>query len=177
MARTTSKEKHKKSITFRVDGDILDRLEEHSKQHEISLNALVNRVFFDYLEWEGAQAHVNWFLITKHETAIILDRLDDNTVEEIGKEMGKNTKHIRMLMHGEDSIEAFYNILYQRMKRSGFYVQKTISGNKTRIYIKHDFGVKLSKYLCALYGEILDGFGRKSTLEYTDNDLVIDIND
>lgn len=55
----------KKSITFRVDKDALNKIKFESSTKDINLNALVNQILKRYVEWDAFESKVGLVPLSK----------------------------------------------------------------------------------------------------------------
>ena len=175
--------KQGKTITFRIDGDILDKLDSQAQKREITLNKFVNQILRNFLEWEMLQSQAGMIPIAKPVLSEIFRKMNQQEVIKLAKQVGKRTMHDTILyMKQKIDVVSFLSWLETWLKKnstSGFSHTKE---NDTDICImKHDLGENWSLYhqtvLEVIFDEILhrpiDITANKDTLVFkiTDYDM------
>ena len=149
-----------KTITFRIDGDIIDRLTSEAQRREITLNKFVNQIFRNFLEWDMLQSQAGLIPVAKPVLAEVFKKMDQQEVINLAKQVGKSTMHnIILFMKQKIDIVSFLSwleIWTKKNSTSGFSRTKE---NDTDICImKHDLGENWSLYhktvLEAIFNEI-----------------------
>lgn len=151
-----------RTITFRIDGDIFNKLEKEAERREISLNTLSNQVFRSFLEWDRLQPEAGMIPIAKPVIAELFGEMSKEQIEKLAKRVGKNTMHDMVLfMKKNMDIHSFLSWLEMWAKKNssaGFSCTTAENGFQTCI-MKHDLGENYSLYhkivLETLFNEIL----------------------
>ena len=60
-----------KTITFRIDQDLINKIENESKRREINLNRMVNEIFRNYVEWDMLEPQAGMIPVAKAVVAEI----------------------------------------------------------------------------------------------------------
>ena len=150
--------KRGKTITFRIDGDILDKLDSQAQKREITLNKFVNQILRNYLEWDMLQSQAGMIPIAKPVLSDVFCKMDQQEVINLAKRVGKNTMHDTILyMKQKIDVVSFLSWLETWLKKnstSGFSHTKE---NDTDICImKHDLGENWSLYHKTVLEEIFN---------------------
>jgi HicB family len=150
--------KQGKTITFRIDGDIIDRLDIQAQKREITLNKFVNQILRNYLDWDMLQSQAGMIPIAKPVLLDVFCKMDQQEVINLAKRVGKNTMHDTILyMKQKIDVVSFLSWLETWLKKnstSGFSHTKE---NDTDICImKHDLGENWSLYHKTVLHEIFN---------------------
>jgi hypothetical protein len=153
--------KQGKTITFRIDGDIIDKLDSQAQKREITLNRFVNQILKNFLEWDMLQSQAGMIPIAKPVLSEVFCKMDQQEVINLANQVGKKTMHDTILyMKQKIDVVSFLSWLETWLKKnstSGFSHTKE---NDTDICImKHDLGENWSLYhktvLHEIFNEIL----------------------
>ncbi len=166
----------KKTISFRLAPYIIDKLGRAAKEDKISLNALVDQIFDNYIYWERIAAKAGWILMKNQVLRSLMEKVDEKTLAKIAKSAAKQVmKDTLLSFSAEVDLESWLFVTKQRSLKSNFVYQELRRDGKTKIVITHNMGKKWSFFHRIYYEEMLNDLGVKSTTEATSNTLVIKI--
>ena len=135
----------KKNATFRIDPDVLKKLQTESNQHVVSLNSLVNQILRGYITWEKQASKSGWILMHKKVIQSFIKELDEKTISKIAAPVAKDVMKDTLLnMHNKVDLDAWIAITMERSIRSGFDFQEVRNNGKIKLIITHDMGLKWS---------------------------------
>lgn len=174
---------HKQSVTFRLDANVMAKLQQESKQKQISLNTLVNQITRQHTDWHFTASQAGFITVRKGLIMRLLNLTeDDETIKQIAKEVAKGSnKDFLLLLKKQYNIQSALDFIESWLRVSGYPYSHDISqGNYPKRHyfvIQHDMGLKWSKYLAALYSNLVEEFGiYDKNFDMTDNTLVFTIN-
>jgi hypothetical protein len=166
----------KKTISFRLDPSIIEKLNKAAKEDRITLNALVDQVFDSYVIWDRTAAKSGWILIKKETARSFFDTLNEKKIARLGVRAAKIVMRDTLLsISGKINLETWLLVTKHRSVRSGFAYQESWENNGIRIVITHGMGTKWSLFHKWYYLQMLKDLGRKADVEYTANTLAINI--
>lgn len=149
MIEYLSSEQKKKTETmsFRLDGHILDNLRKESESQGVSLNVLANKIFTRYVEWGMFEPKVGMVPIAKPIVSALFQKLTEKETIELANQIGHSiVSDIATFMKGSMDIDSFVSWFITRMKISDFEINHTVKGEKHTYIIKHDLGYNWSLY-------------------------------
>lgn len=144
---TIEQKKKTETMSFRLDGDILDKLRKESESQGISLNVLANKIFTRYVEWDMFEPKVGMVPIAKPIVSALFQRLSEQETVELANKIGHSiVSDIATFMKGSMDMDSFVSWFVTRMKMSDFEMNHTVKGGKHTYIIKHDLGYNWSLY-------------------------------
>lgn len=172
----TRKEKRLDKISsFRINSKTLDKLKAQAEDEGVSLNTLVNRIITDYLQWDVTAAKAGWVVVLSEVLKGLMNELDEKTLHKIAIHTADATGDVRLMMTGDDTIDGFFSILRERLKKSGINYMESNEKGMTRFMIHHNMGRKWSYFYKIQHERMLKNVGHPTELEYTDNSLIISV--
>lgn len=170
-------ESKKTAVSFRIDSNVLKKLNEESINKEVSLNTLANQIFRQFVHWYSNAPHGGMIPIFKPLMQFLLSHVDDKEMVDIGKKIAKeNIKDLIFLLTNEFSPESSVGLVETWIKASGFTYKYEKDGTIHKFFIAHDIGKKYSLYLSALFGTSFSEFDIKMPIfDITDNGISITI--
>jgi hypothetical protein len=168
-------ESKKTAVSFRIDSNILKKLNEESVNKEVSLNTLANQIFRQFVHWYSNAPHGGMIPIFKPLMQFLLSHVDDKEMVNIGKKIAKeNSKDLIFLLTNEFSPQSSVGLVETWIKASGFTYKYEKDGTVHKFFIAHDIGKKYSLYLSALFGTSFSEFEIKTPVfDITDNGISI----
>jgi hypothetical protein len=164
-----------KIITLRVNNENLGKLRNEARKEELSLNSLVNHIFSDYLQWDMFANKVGWIIVLSDVFKGILDELDEKALQKVAIHTANTTANIGSMMTGENTLDGFFFILRNRLKKSGIqYVESTENGI-TKFTIHHNLGKNWSYFYKVWHEQMLKNLGFPSTISSNENSLIISV--
>jgi hypothetical protein len=105
----------------------------------------------------------------------MFEAADEETLRKIAIKSADASKDIMLVMTGKVSLDAFFSILRNREKRSGFTYREYEEGKTKRFIIQHEMGRNWSVFFKAHFERVINNAGYKTKIEYTDNTLIISV--
>jgi len=137
--------------SFRLDADIIRKLEQQAKNNNTSLNAEVNSILRKYVDWDMFASKVGMIPIARPILSEIFQNImTKEQVIELANNVAKNTIHEMVLfMKGNLTLEIFLSWLITRMEQCSevnYYNEHNTTNPQSKIIFKHDLGVNWSVY-------------------------------
>jgi hypothetical protein len=169
-----------RSISFRIENNICNRLELDAKKAGISLNKLINQILKDYIDWSMFQPSCGLIPIGKSVVAQLFNKLSEGEVIQLAKDEGKTAiTETALFMKGKTELGSFLSWLELRMKKCGSRVShiitKDINGSHKLIVI-HDLGQNWSLYNKVMLEIIFkETFNMKVDVQITDSMIILEV--
>jgi hypothetical protein len=161
--------------SFRINNMVLHKLKVQAGREGLSLNTLINRIFADYLDWDMTAVKAGWIVVLKDVLKDLMNELDEKTLHKIAIRTADATDDVRLMMTGDNSIDGFFSILRERLKKSGINYMESHENEMTKFMILHNMGRKWSYFYKTQHERMLKNLGQPAELEYTDNSLIINV--
>ena len=153
--------KQARTISFRIEGDIIDKLEGEAQRREITLNKFVNQIFRNFLEWDMLQSQAGMIPVAKPVVAEVFRKINKEEIVSLAKEVGRSSTHnIILFMKQKMDLNSFLSWLEIWIKKdstAGF--SRTKENGVHTCIMKHDLGENWSLYhkivLETIFNEIL----------------------
>jgi hypothetical protein len=164
-----------KSISIRLANLTVDKLKEEAKNEGITLNTLVNQIFVEYLQWDRTASKAGWVVVLSDVVKKLMNELDDKTLYKIAVLTADSHKDIRLMMTGDDTLDGFFSILRNRLRKSGIDYTESHEKGMIKFVIHHNMGKKWSFFYKTQHERMLKNLGQTSACDFTDNTLVINV--
>ena len=147
--------KRSRSITFRLDAEIIEELQREADLKEVSLNVLVNQILRRYAKWDRFENSLGMMPVPK----IILTKLANKTMklaadakilnmdsyrDEIVRDCAENAfgliKDSVLMMKKKYNLWTVLSVLQEYMKISGITSDHIEEGGKHVFIIQHELG-------------------------------------
>ncbi|MDE1861618.1 MAG: hypothetical protein KGI33_01770 [Thaumarchaeota archaeon] len=162
-----------KTVTFRIDKEVLDKIKSHAAFERITLNALVNQLLTHAVDWDLVAAKSGWVPISKEMLIAWFDRLDDKVIQSIAEEKGRMiSRDMLYAMKGKYDIWQWISVLRGRAKAAGFSFTQLEDKNDLKFIMRHDMGLKWSKHFKAFYEAAFKELGCTVKFDLTENTIV-----
>ncbi len=167
--------KKTKTVSFRLDSDLVEEIKNDAELEKINVNALVSKILSNHVLWERYERKLGLLPMTKPFVQHSINKMKNDEIIHLAEEVEKDTfSDILNFMRGEYTVEDFIEIL-----RSWIYVAwmqhditKTKNGYTFRI--NHDLGEKWSLYVRTLVTELFHDVVQKSLkVKSTKNTITI----
>ena len=145
-----------KGITksFRLDTDIIRKLEQQAKNNNTSLNAEVNSILRKYVDWDMLASKVGMIPIARPILSEIFQNImTKEQVIELANNVAKNViRETAHFMNGSLTLESFLSWLKTRMQYCSavsYWIENNNNYNndpQIKIVFKHDLGENWSMY-------------------------------
>lgn len=169
-------EKYTATITFRLDSNVIAKLKESARCEKSTVNALVNKLLLQAVEWSITAAKSRWVPAEGQVIKSILERLDDRTVTQIASTEGKSLpRDLCLSMRGNYGISEWIDIIKMRSSVAGFDVTTIHNEDEDVFVIRHDMGEKYSLHLKSFYEQAFEDLGCSAAFEISENTLVFKI--
>jgi hypothetical protein len=167
-------EENSVNATFRINAGVMKKLRAESEKRQMSLNAYINQVLRQHVEWDLFEPMIGMIPFPKPVLSSIFENLGTDEIVKLANGIGKNTAlEMSIFVQGKFNAEMFVSWIETRMKNSGFEVARRVEEDGTHsIIIKHDLGKNWSLYLkTMLESSLNEAFGKMPDLFIT-NSLV-----
>lgn len=172
MGKESATEKTK-TITFRIDKNVLERIKSHAAFEKITLNALVNHLLAHAVDWDIVAAKSRWIPIPKTILMAWFDKLDEKTILGISENKGKNvSRDMLYTMRGKYDVRQLISVLRERAKTAGFSFTQIDDKNEVMFIMRHDMGLKWSEHFKAFYEATFKDLGCNVKFDLTENTIV-----
>lgn len=166
----------KKTTSFRLDPQIIEKLSEAAGEDKITLNALVDQIFDNYVYWDRRSSTVGWILVKKDVMKLFIDSLSESTLKRLATRSAKMVmKDTLLSISGKVDLESWLLVTKHRSVKSNFVYQESRGTDWIKIIITHGLGPKWSLFHRIYYMQMLKELGRKTRVDSTANSLVIEI--
>ncbi|MDQ4074609.1 MAG: hypothetical protein M3162_09960 [Thermoproteota archaeon] len=156
--------------SFRIDKSFSDILNDEAERMGISVNAMMNSVLKEYIEFTRFQSKLDMVIINREIFRSILKNVNEEEALKLGSELGEEIPHDTILFWKKhltkDSVVEYIEKILCTYGRIGTYDEIT-EGEMKIIVIRHRLGLVGSKFLLGFLKSLL-----KTTLKI-DCDLQI----
>ena len=188
---TTSKKT--KSITFRLDTNVIDELQREANGAEISLNVMVNQVLRRYIEWDRYEKKVGMIPIPKSILCSLINQAmevaAEAKIENLEAYRYKIVKHVAeralkvmkdtvLFMRNDYSFWTVLDVLRMYMKVAGITSDHRVEQGRKHVFIlQHDLGDTWSLFakelLLMIFAELASV---KAEIKVTDKTVKAEVN-
>jgi hypothetical protein len=173
----TNNGNNSKSITFRLDNTILNKLHYEAYQNDISVNTLVSHIIRRHIDWHSNAAKAGFVTIRKGLLSNLINRLQEKEISTIAEYIAKNeTKDFVLLLRNEYNIESALDVIETWIKISGYPYRHEANYSRHSYVIQHDMGRNWSLYMAELYRFLFEEFGlRRVEFDLNHNTLAFTV--
>jgi hypothetical protein len=163
------------NATFRINGRVMKMLRAESEKRQTSLNAYINQVLQQHIEWDLFESRIGMMPFPKPVLAMMFADLEPDEITRLATGIGKSTAiEMSIFVQGRFNVETFISWIETRMKNSGCEVihRSTDEGEDgtQSIMIKHDLGKNWSIYLKTMIESTLkEAFGKSANFFISDS--------
>ena len=134
-----------RTLTFRLDEDIANQLEEEAKHRQVSLNAITNQALHRFVEWDRHEQRTRMVPVTAPVIRELLDRMTAEEIERIARTLGKNTvEEITLLVKKKVDVDSFVSWYLERMKSCSVVVEDDDDEIHKTYILSHELGYNWS---------------------------------
>ncbi len=162
-----------KSISLRLATQNFDKLKKEAKTEGLTLNTLVNQILGEFLQWDMTATKAGWVVVLADVLKGMMNALDEKTLYKIAISTADSTKDVRLMMTGDDTIDGFFSILRNRLRKSGISYMESSEKGMIKFVIHHNMGKKWSFFYKTQHERMLQNLGQSATMDFTDNTLII----
>ncbi len=159
------------TITFRFDQDLIDKLHEEAKSHQINTNTLATQALKKFLEWDIFQSRLGVVNLNKSVFVKIFNNLKEEEIIEIACKIGKDeVRDAVLFMKGETDVNSFMAWFEMQMLNSCVQVSHMQDKGIHTFVMKHELGKNWSLYNKTILELIFEElFGKKINVKYDKN--------
>ena len=178
-----------RSITFRLDSEAVDRLQNEADNREITLNVLVNQVLKRYNDWDAMEIKLGMMPVPKLLLTTLIDksisiareagikdveRYRDEIVKEAAKIAFDLMKDSVLFMKNKYNLWVVLAVLQEYMKVSGIKSDHRMEGSGKHIFvIQHELGENWSLFTKELLSMIFENLANvKAEISVTRNTTI-----
>lgn len=162
-----------KTVTFRIDKTVLDKIKSHATFERITLNALVNQLLAHAVDWDIIASKSGWVPVPKALLISWFDKLDDKAILDIAAEKGKHvSRDMLFTMKGKYDVWGWISILRGRAKAAGFSFTQMDDKNEIKFIMRHDMGIKWSNHFKTFYEAAFKDLGCSIKFDLTENTII-----
>ena len=167
------------TITFRFDQELIDRLQNEAKNHQISTNTLATQALRRFLEWDIFQPRIGLISLVKPVFIKIFENLKEKEVIEMASTLAKDeVRDIATFMKGEINVDSFMSWFEMQMANCSVQVSHMIDKGVHTFVMKHDLGKNWSLYNKTILELIFEEmFKKKIEVKYDKNMIAIRFTD
>lgn len=165
-----------RTVTFRIDAAVLQKIKNHAKFDMITLNALVNKMLYHAISWDIPATKSGFIPVEKSILTEMLDKLDEKTIMESVQVSGKKIiEEIALTMTGNFGVRELASILTLHCQAAGFQFEKIREANTIKFVIRHQTGKKYSIFLTSFYENGFKQLGCPVEFKIAENTIVCQI--
>ena len=168
------------TITFRINSDVMRKINANAEQEDISLNTLINRILKRYSEWDMYEGKAGMIPVNRRVIKTLFEGLSKEEVVKMSREVAKNEVYnIALFMKGKSKldVDSFISWFLSRMKNCTEITENKENYNKTYI-LKHDLGENWSLYHKTVLDSIfMDYLQTPIQTSITDSTIVFAVDD
>ncbi len=163
------------TITFRFDEDLINKLQQEAKEHQVSTNTLATQAMKRFLEWDIYQPRIGLVSLNKPVFTKIFGNLKEKEVTEIACTIGKDEiRDVALFMKGEIDAISFMSWFEIQMVNSSVQVSHMTENGIHTFVMKHDLGKNWSLYNKTILELIFDElFHKKIDVKYNKNTFAL----
>ena len=168
-------QKKTETSTFRIEKNILEKLREDAEIDKITLNAFVNQILSQFVEWYAPAKKADMIPLPKVLLIKIMDKLSKEEILQIVEYMvTKEIKDIILILKKEHTLSAFLGAVELWAKTSNFPFQhEEFGGGNHKYVVTHEMGKNWSLYFGALFTRMFEELGLSHVnFEITDKTLI-----
>lgn len=188
---TISGARKSRSVTFRLDSNLIDELQAEADNNETSLNVLVGQVLRRYEQWDRYESKIGMMPVPK----VMLSALIEKAIEA-GKKAGiKNIDQYRediikhaaqiafalmkdsvLYMKKQHNFWVLLSVLQEYMKVSGINSDHKIEGRKHIFVVQHDLGENWSLFVRDVLRIIFEDLAKiRAEIHITPNTTIAEV--
>jgi hypothetical protein len=131
--------------TFRFSEDLMHSLENEAEEEGTTINALVNTVVTQHLEWEVKARRFGYTPMYKQLLRVLIERLDDESLAQIGTALPDMWKEMTEFWFQNSSVEKVLEFLTFRSRYvPQMQTEIKLEDSTCTIVYHHDLGSKYS---------------------------------
>ena len=158
--------------SFRIDPDILRKLNTEARKSEKSLNSVLNQICRQHIEWHSKAADAGVGTIFKSMLKHLMAQLDEVSIKNLAKKIAKEEgQNFIMLLTNGYNVDSALKLIEIWLKVIKYPYSYEKNGSEHRFHINHDMGKNYSIYLSSLYENVLNEFDITSEFKMTESSI------
>lgn len=187
-----SQSRKSRSVTFRLDSNVIDELQTEADNREISLNVLVNQVLKRYAEWDRYENKIGMMpvprmilsnlidksiSIAKSSGVKDVDRYRDEIIKEAAELAFTLMKDSVLFMKKQYNLWVVLSVLEEYLKVSGIKSDHKLEGSRKHVFIiQHELGENWSLFTKDLLALIFEKLANvKAEINVTPNTTIAEV--
>ena len=187
-----SQSRKSRSVTFRLDSNVIDELQTEADNREISLNVLVNQVLKRYAEWDRYENKIGMMpvprmilsnlidksiSIAKRSGVKDVDRYRDEIIKEAAELAFTLMKDSVLFMKKQYNLWVVLSVLEEYLKVSGIKSDHKLEGSRKHVFIiQHELGENWSLFTKDLLALIFEKLANvKAEINVTPNTTIAEV--
>ena len=170
--------KKTKTITFRLDKEVIQGLEYEAHKRDISVNLLANITLRNFVDWISPELSAGFISFPKTTLVRIMEKLTEDEAKQIGKiHFEKDMQDIILMLRGKYTAEAFCDSVEAWMKNNNMTFRHSEKNGHHSFVIHHDLHKNWSWYISEFIRNTLEHL-TKSRIDMivTENSIVFEYN-
>ena len=150
--------------TIRFDKELDEALQNIGHHEKMSVNAIVNRLVREYVEWDRYNEKIHIVEISPSVLTMLMERYPLDEARALGRTMAKDL--VRPSIE-QIFVDYTFDNAVEFLRRFSHYTRRfnfedSVEGHKHVMMLRHSLGVKWSAYYAGMLQEILEeGLGIK----------------
>jgi hypothetical protein len=183
-----------RSVTFRLDANVIDELQNEADAKDMSLNVLVNQILRRYVNWDRYETKIGMMPVPKLMLSTLIDesvavakrsgvneaeivRYKNQIVQDAAQIAFSMMKDSVLYMKKQYNLWAVLSVLQEYMKVSGIKSDHTIEGRKHIFLVQHELGESWSLFTKELLHLIFNELGQaRAEIKVTRNTTIAEVN-
>lgn len=165
--------KRGRSVSYRINADILDAVIKEARLRKITPNILVNNVLRRFIEFEKYRENLEIMPVPKKLLVDLMEAADDRMIKHFAEKTFRILNNAVIFMRKQQDLESFLYVLKLYLEVSVISFDHTVSGSMHTIALRHDMGLKWSEFAKELISIICEKLvGKRADFELTDCCLI-----
>ena len=148
------------TLTLRLHENVVAILRAESGTRHISLNAMVNQILQNFVEWNMYEPKVGMMSLFRSVVAEMFKKLTEQQIIEVAATVGKEAyTDATLFMKRKIDLDSFLSWLETLMRNSSVEISHNREGSTHTYVLKHDLGKNFSLFqktlLESIFGEVL----------------------
>ena len=155
--------------SFRMDPEVLRKLNAEAQRSEKSLNSILNLICKQHVEWHSSAIDAGMVTIFRPMLKHLLNAFDEDSVKNLAKKIAKEEgQNFITLLSKEYNVDSALKLIETWLKVIKYPYSYDQNGSEHRFHINHDMGKNYSIYLSSLYENVLKEFNVNSEFKISD---------
>ncbi|MDE1863465.1 MAG: hypothetical protein KGI33_11225 [Thaumarchaeota archaeon] len=164
------------TFTFRIDSEYERILRQEAHEKKVTVNALANKIFGDYVEWHRYMERFGTIVLSRNAFKTILDALDEKSLVRLAADVGEKAPREFILFKWKvlaaDNVVKFIKMYFDHCGYGAHDESRT--GGTVTFSIHHDLGQKGSVFLKTFLETMIKStLGRSCNSTVTESSLVL----